>query len=97
MPAREREQESGAQKYKGAAIPSKTFRYLQIMTQDEEQDNNRNQSVVISSNNPMTEKYEIRSEAVIKKSNLIVNCQNNALRLDLKQYHNHLSLIQNQL
>lgn len=93
MPAREREQETGAQKYKGASIPSKTFRYLQILTQEEEQNQigkTANETVVISSGNnqnanfervrrssrsqiseiqtqPVSQKYETRSEAFIKK------------------------------
>jgi hypothetical protein len=35
VPARERDQENDIQKYKGASIPSKTFRFLQHLTQDQ--------------------------------------------------------------
>ncbi len=35
VPARERDQENELQKYKGASIPSKTFKFLQHLTQDQ--------------------------------------------------------------
>ena len=35
MPARERDQEAGPSKYRGTNIPSKSFKYLQYLTDNE--------------------------------------------------------------
>ena len=50
MPAREREQENDAPKYKGAAIPSRSFKYLQSWTQEEEDKQAKRTSESITNN-----------------------------------------------
>ena len=88
MPARERDQEAGPSKYRGTNIPSKSFKYLQYLTDNEAViDNTYINSAKTQPANSSNASFA--SQPVTHQKTTTVQFADNPQELNAKPNHNH--------